>query len=73
MDEHLIERAQREQDEALQRLIDSRVQYQGESLDECEGCGGEIPQARRDAVKGCRMCFDCQQVIDKRNAGVRRG
>ena len=73
MDEHLIERAQREQDEELQRIIASRVQYQGESLTECEGCGGEIPQARRVAVKGCRMCFDCQQVIDKRNAGVKRG
>jgi len=73
MDEHLIERAQREQDEELQRLIASRVQYQGESLTECEGCGGEIPQARREAVKGCRMCIACQADEDKRNAGVRRG
>lgn len=73
MDEHLIERAQREQDEELQRLIASRVQYQGESLIECEECGCDIPKARQEAVKGCRMCFDCQQVIDKRNAGVRRG
>lgn len=73
MDEHLIERAQREQDEELQRIIDSRVQYQGESLTECEGCGAEIPQARRDAVKGCRMCTDCQAFADKKNAGVRRG
>ncbi|MGA4642261.1 TraR/DksA C4-type zinc finger protein [Stutzerimonas stutzeri] len=73
MDEHLIERAQREQDEELQRLIASRVQYQGESLRECEGCGGEIPQARREAVKGCRMCTNCQADEDKRNAGVRRG
>ncbi len=73
MDEHLIERAQREQDEELQRLIARRVQYQGESLTECEGCGGEIPQARREAVKGCRMCIACQADEDKRNAGVRRG
>ncbi len=73
MDEHLIERAQREQDEELQRIIASRVQYQGESLSECEGCGGEIPQARREAVKGCRMCTECQGIEDKRNAGVRRG
>lgn len=73
MDEHLIERAQREQDEELQRFITSRVQYQGESLTECEGCGGEIPQARREAVKGCRMCIACQADEDKRNAGVRRG
>jgi len=49
------------------------VQYQGESLTECEGCGGEIPQARRDAVKGCRMCTDCQAFADKMSAGVRRG
>ncbi|MDH0085279.1 TraR/DksA C4-type zinc finger protein [Stutzerimonas stutzeri] len=73
MDEHLIERAQREQDEELQRLIASRVQYQGESLRECEVCGSEIPQARREAVKGCRMCIACQADEDKRNAGVRRG
>lgn len=73
MDEHLIERAQREQDEELQRLIASRVQYQGDSLAECEGCGGEIPQARRVAVKGCRMCTECQGIEDNRNAGVRRG
>lgn len=73
MDEHLIERAQREQAEELQRIIASRVQYQGESLTECEGCGGEIPQARREAVKGCRMCTDCQAFADKMSAGVRRG
>jgi len=73
MDEHLIERAQRDQDEELQRLIASRVQYQGESLTECEGCGDQIPPARREAVKGCRLCIACQADEDKRNAGVRRG
>ncbi|HAF94050.1 MAG TPA: hypothetical protein DCG67_20110 [Pseudomonas sp.] len=73
MDEHLIERAQREQDEELQRLIASRVQYQGESLAECEECGVEIPLARREAVRGCRLCTECQAFEDKRNAGVRLG
>ena len=73
MDEHLIELAEQAQAELLQRRIDNRVQYQGVSLSECEGCGGDIPKARQDAVKGCRLCFHCQSYEDKRTAGVRRG
>ncbi|WP_417539549.1 TraR/DksA C4-type zinc finger protein [Marinobacter sp.] len=73
MDEHIIELAERAMAEQLQRSIDNRVRYQGVSLTECDGCGGDIPKARQDAVKGCRLCFDCQDFEDKRNAGVRRG
>ena len=73
MDEHLIELAEQAQAEQLQRALDSRVQYQGVSLTECEECGDDIPKARQEAVKGCRLCFDCQQAVDRRNAGVRRG
>jgi RNA polymerase-binding transcription factor DksA len=57
----------------LQRAIDSRVQYQGVSLSECEECGDDIPKARQDAVKGCRLCVACQGVVDQRAMGVRRG
>jgi phage/conjugal plasmid C-4 type zinc finger TraR family protein len=32
----------------------------GEGLNECEDCGGEIPPARRAAVKGCTTCVGCQ-------------
>ncbi|MEC5207405.1 phage/conjugal plasmid C-4 type zinc finger TraR family protein [Vogesella perlucida] len=28
---------------------------------EMDDCGVEIPQARRDAVPGCRYCIDCQE------------
>lgn len=73
MDEHMIELAERTQAEQLQRAIDSRVQYQGVSLTECEECGDAIPKARQEAVKGCRLCFDCQQAVDQRGKGVRRG
>lgn len=31
-----------------------------------EGCGVEIPQARRDAVPGCRFCIECQTRREKR-------
>ena len=27
----------------------------------CEECGGPIPEARRRAVPGCRLCRDCQE------------
>jgi RNA polymerase-binding transcription factor DksA len=31
-----------------------------ESQAECLECGDEIPQARREAVKGCLYCTSCQ-------------
>ena len=39
---------------------------QGESLRECENCGEPIPQARRLAVPGVRLCLQCQQEEDGR-------
>lgn len=36
----------------------------GESLDECEECGAPIPQARREAIPGVRLCIHCQQEKD---------
>ena len=37
---------------------------QGESLTHCEECGEEIPQARREAVPGVRLCVNCQAEQD---------
>lgn len=65
MDEAQFELAQRLQDERLQQAIDNRVQYQGESAEECYSCGVEIPQARRLAVPGCQHCVDCQTVLER--------
>ncbi|QVN18981.1 TraR/DksA C4-type zinc finger protein [Burkholderia pyrrocinia] len=36
------------------------AQGAGESAHECIGCGEPIPQARREAVMGCRYCVVCQ-------------
>ncbi len=33
----------------------------GESLTECEECGDPIPEARRKAIPGVRLCITCQQ------------
>ena len=36
----------------------------GESLTHCEECEVEIPQARREAVPGVRLCVNCQAERD---------
>jgi phage/conjugal plasmid C-4 type zinc finger TraR family protein len=38
---------------------------QGPSLPHCAECGAEIPQARRDAVPGVRLCIPCQTEHDR--------
>lgn len=62
-------------DGAVQEQIDATVDDavrrarsrlpQGESLCECEECGKAIPEARRQAVPGVRLCIACQAEIDK--------
>ena len=37
----------------------------GESLPHCAECGEEIPQARRNAVPGVRLCVACQEEQDR--------
>ncbi len=46
----------------------------GESLSECEQCGKEIPEARREAVPGVKLCINCQENSDTEqvNAGYNR-
>ncbi len=36
----------------------------GESRSECEACGEPIPEARRQAVPGVRLCVACQEETD---------
>jgi phage/conjugal plasmid C-4 type zinc finger TraR family protein len=40
----------------------------GEGLENCEECASEIPQARRQAVPGVRLCLDCQNELDQQQA-----
>ena len=37
----------------------------GESRTFCEECGEPIPEARRRALPGVRLCLECQQEADK--------
>ena len=37
----------------------------GESLTHCEECEALIPEARRKAIPGVRLCVKCQSEIEK--------
>lgn len=74
-------------DGAVQDQIDASVEDaiqqarsnlpKGESLTHCEECDKDIPEARRQAIPGVRLCVQCQEEIDNENkaAGLfnRRG
>ena len=67
-------------DGAVQEQIDSsiedaiqRVRSQlpsGESLSHCEECDAVIPEARRKAIPGVRLCVACQSELDKQQKAV---
>jgi len=47
----------------------------GPSLTHCEECNAEIPEARRLAIPGVRLCVACQEEHDKKvqvNSGYNR-
>jgi phage/conjugal plasmid C-4 type zinc finger TraR family protein len=41
---------------------------QGASLTHCEHCGATIPEARRSAIPGVRLCVPCQEADDQETA-----
>ncbi len=42
----------------------------GNSLNNCEECGTDIPKARRQAVPGVRLCISCQETSDKKQENI---
>ena len=47
----------------------------GEGATHCEDCEAEIPEARRKAIPGVRLCVSCQSEREKRQttpAGINR-
>ncbi len=65
-------------DGAVQEQIDASIEDAvelarsrlptGESLTHCEECDAEIPEARRKAIAGVRLCVACQQELDQLQA-----
>ena len=63
------------EDQRRESLIQAMTQQKpvGPSLSECEECGDDIPKARQEAAKGCRLCLQCGNLADLRAKRVRRG
>ena len=43
---------------------------QGESAVNCDECGSAIPEARREAIPGVRLCVSCQETVDQEQKAV---
>lgn len=62
-------------DGAVQDQIDATIKdgidrvrrqlAQGPGLERCEECDAVIPEARRKAVPGVRLCVNCQDAQDR--------
>lgn len=46
------------------KRMKARAHPKGESLTNCAECDEEIPEARRTALPGVKLCIDCQQERD---------
>ncbi len=54
-------------EDELQRMKSAR-QPVGESLTECAECGEDIPEKRRLAIPGVKLCIDCASERDGQRA-----
>jgi len=54
--------------DAIERA--KRALPQGESLTHCEECDAPIPEARRLAMPGVRLCVRCQQSLEQHQKKV---
>ena len=67
-------------DGAVQDQIDASVEdavkdarshlNTGDSLSHCEECDAPIPEARRKAIPGVRLCIECQSKLEKQRKGA---
>ena len=58
--------------EALNRSLSQIPRYTGVSATECVECGEVIPEGRREAVKGVKLCTPCAEREALAKKGVRR-
>jgi phage/conjugal plasmid C-4 type zinc finger TraR family protein len=45
----------------------------GPGLSHCADCMQEIPEARRHAIPGVRLCLTCQEIVDKEQQAATSG
>ena len=62
--------------EQIEATVEDAVQLarnrlpEGESLIKCEECEIEIPDSRRKAVPGVRLCIQCQEELEKKQTSI---
>lgn len=62
--------------EQIEATVESAVQLaksrlpKGQSLTHCEECESPIPEARRLALPGVRLCVACQTELERQQKGV---
>jgi phage/conjugal plasmid C-4 type zinc finger TraR family protein len=65
----IFDRAQELEEAQRQAAIDEARSHapHGESEKFCTmpDCGEPIPEARRQAVPGCKLCVDCQERLER--------
>ena len=48
-------------------IINCGTKELGYHICTCEECGEEIPEARRKALPGVRLCISCQEEFDRQH------
>ena len=63
--------AQAQIDMTTAAALSKAAAYTGESAIYCCECGEQIPEKRRQLIKGCQLCVNCQQLKEfkKTNGG----
>lgn len=59
-------------EQTLEHALSNIPRYTGISAFECEECSEEIPEGRRNAVKGVKLCVGCAERVALVKQGVRR-
>ena len=49
----------------IENLIANRKTFQGESATHCIECDEPIPEKRRQLLKGCQLCVECQALKER--------
>jgi RNA polymerase-binding transcription factor DksA len=59
-------------EKTLEDALSNIPRYTGISAKECEECGEDIPEDRRAAVNGVKLCAPCGALVELKAKGVRR-
>lgn len=62
-----IDDAQRIEQHLREAAISTQLEKSnkpGVEFEHCQECGVDIPKARREAIKNCNTCVNCQELIE---------